>query len=804
MIERGEVEYMSVEENATQEQLTDSSEGYIFAGGPQDFSNEVPQDDATGRICRWEEDGMTVIRTNARTAPGCHNNCGLLVYVKDGKIDHIEGDPENPHNQGRLCLRCLAAKEMVYNPKRIVYPMRRAREDRGLDKWERISWDEALDIIYDEMTRIIEEFGAHTIFVHQGTGRDINGYTPIFAYTFGTPNSGMGMLAGQSCYAPRFFSTSLKCGDFFICDYSQFFPDRYDDPRWTPPGCIMIWGNNPVVANSDGTLGHWIVECMKRGSKVLCVDPKLTWLAAKADVWVQLRPGTDIALCLGMCKYIVDNGLVDSEFVENWTYGYDEWVESLAEYTPEKVAEICWIDPEDVVNAAKLVGEAESACLQWGVALDHQTEGFVVGMACFDLLACTGNFEKPGAMVTARPCFGVGETWMPGVDFFEEIPPQPWAAPEYMRMNYNYTPLVAMSAVAPDMEIDAMFTEDPFPVKAVWLETCNTIANMGPESDRLMEGLQRTEFNVVVDLFMTPTAMATADIFLPACTFFERIGLTGHQPYQLGAIQQCIEPVGESKSDMQILMYVMDKFFGADKLPWKDRDDIEGFFNYILRRAPFTYEEMRERTWAYPQFEYDKLAKGMIRADGGAGFNTAYGRYNFYTSAMESFGFSPLAGFQEVQEGPVSTPELYEEYPLILVTGVRRWGLFHSEHRQSPSMRQLHPHAISSMNSKTAAKYGLSNGDRILIENIYGSCTQHFEIDDRIKDDVIYSDHGWWYPERDQGDGTFFGVMEENINKLLPARPGATGLGCSYKSQLCRVKKVPEDYVVEFPANVQH
>lgn len=158
----------------------------------------------------------------------------------------------------------------------------------------------------------------------QGTGRDINGYGPMLAQYLGTPNYGMGFLSGQACYAPRLFSTSLKAGDMFVCDYSQFFPDRYDDPRFEVPEYVMVWGNNPVVANSDGTLGHWIVECMKRGSKIICMDPKLTWLAGKAEFWFQLRPGTDCALALALSNIIIKEDLYDHEFVELWTYGFDE------------------------------------------------------------------------------------------------------------------------------------------------------------------------------------------------------------------------------------------------------------------------------------------------------------------------------------------------------------------------------------------------------------------------------------------------------------------------------------------------
>ena len=304
------------------------------------------QDDPTGRAWTWEEDGYTVIRSNARSGPGCHDNCGVLMYVKDGVLEKIEGDPENPYNQGRLCPRCLAFKEMLYHEDRLRYPMKRAKEDRGKNTFERVSWEEAYDIIEREMKKVIEAYGPEAIWVTQGTGRDINGYGPLMAQYFGTPNYGTGFLSGQACYAPRIFSTALKAGGLFICDYSQFFPDRYDDPRWTPPEYVLIWGNNPVVANSDGTLGHWIVESMKRGSKLIVMDPMLTWVAGKADVFLQVRPGTDAALALALCNVIIEEGLEDKEFVDLWCYGYDEFKEHVKKYTAAFAAETCGVDEE--------------------------------------------------------------------------------------------------------------------------------------------------------------------------------------------------------------------------------------------------------------------------------------------------------------------------------------------------------------------------------------------------------------------------------------------------------------------------
>lgn len=758
----------------------------------ENAQNATTQDDATGRQWTWEEDGMTVIRTNARTAPGCHENCGLLVYLKDGEIDHIEGDPDNPQNQGRLCLRCLAAKEIIYHSDRILHPMKRAKNLRGKDAWEQISWEEAYDLIYEEITAITDKYGAESIWVTQGTGRDINGYGPMLAQMLGTPNYGMGFLSGNACYAPRLFSTSLKVGDMMVCDYSQFFPDRYNDPRWEAPEYIMIWGNNPIVANSDGMLGQWVVDCMKLGSKIICMDPKLTWLAGKAEYWFQLRPGTDCALALAFSNIIIQEDLYDHEFVECWTYGFDEFAENVKEYTPKRVAEICGVPVEDIVSCAFALGNSKSACLQWGVAMDHTSEGFITGMAQFDLLALLGDFEKPGSMVVARPCFGVGSTWMSDVRAIDGLPAPENAAPGSRRMNDKFNGCRAMAAISQDEALEALETGKPYPIKCMWMQTNNPIANMGAEPQRILPALQATEFNVVVDLFMTPTAMACADVFLPACTFVERPGITGHQPYQLGAVAQCIEPLGECKSDQQIIYEIGQRFHGKDKVPFNSQEE---FYDYCLESSPFTYEQIKERTWAYPKFEYYRYKTGKLRPDGQPGFNTDTGRYNFWSISMSNMGYKPLASYEEPPESPISSPDLFKDYPFILTTGARRWSLFHSEHRQAPTMRSIHDCPQVMINPDDARTIGVKDGDWVTISNKFGSCREKVEISPRIKRGVVSADHGWWFPERKdhaEDDGTedgLFGVMQSNINKLLPMRPGKTGLGNSYKSQLCKIEK---------------
>ena len=483
---------------------------------------------------------------------------------------------------------------MLYHEDRLKYPMKRAREDRGKNTFERCSWEEAYDIIEREMKKVIETYGAKSIWVTQGTGRDINGYGPLLANYFGTPNYGTGFLSGQACYAPRLFSTALKSGSIFIADYSQFSADRYDDPRWEAPEYILVWGNNPVVANSDGSLGYWVVESMKRGSKLIVMDPVLTWLAGKAEIWFQLRPGTDTALALALCHQIAEEGLEDREFVDLWCYGYDEFKEHLKKYTPAWAAEVCGVDEDLIIEAARKIGNARACALQWGVALDHTSEGFVAGMACYDLMAMTGNFEKPGTMIAGTFPYGMSVSWQPKESVWRGCTPP---VNQDETMNDDYPALKAMAAISPDMLLKALETGEPYPIKAMFMIQNNAIANMGAAPQRILPALQGTDFNVMVDLFLTPTALACADVLLPAACFAERMGITGHQPYNIGSIVQAVEPLGECKSDQRIIWEIGHRFVDDEYKKW---DDEESFYNYLLRKTGFTWEDLKERTWAYP------------------------------------------------------------------------------------------------------------------------------------------------------------------------------------------------------------
>lgn len=730
---------------------------------------------------RYTEDGLKVTRGSAWTGPGCHLGCGVLLYTDENdRLVKVEGDPENPFNEGRLCARCLALTECVYNKDRLLYPMKRAREDRGKDKWERISWDEALDLIADTFIRIRNEYGPERISFYQGTGRDIANAITRLTWAYGSPNYLFGM-SGMSCYLPRVAGCFATTGAFWVGDYSQQFAKRYKDPRWKRPEVILLWGNNPVVSNSDGLYGHWVVDCMKMGTKIIAVDPRRTWLASKAENFCQLRPGTDAALAMGMLNVIIEEELYDKEFVDEWCYGFEELAERVSQFTPEKVEEITWVPAQDMIDAARTFARAENAIMQWGLAVDTTKEALPACHAITALFAITGNVDNPGGMIVPPSILYCAGGW--GNNLIDpEVAKKRIGLDKYPLLNMGF------QVASTDELMKTYETGEPYEMKAAWLQTTNPLACTMPDVERTMKGFQNLEFIVVVDLFMTPTAMALADVVLPAAAYPEHDGLRAGDGVQRGEVINKVTQVGEVKSDMEINM-LLGKRLNPDAYPW---NDVAEMFSSILIEggAGMDFHELQENAPAYVPFEYYKYRTGKLRADGQPGFETPSGRIELWSNFYNSAGLDPLPYFEEPSPGPRSTPEMLDEYPLVLTTGARNWTLFHSENRQMPHLRAAHPDPIVQMNPATAAKYGVKHGDWVWVENHLGRCKRRVEETPILDERIISTDHGWWYPEADPEN--LYDVRELNVNNLVQYIPGKSGFGSNYKTLLCKVYKCEE------------
>lgn len=729
---------------------------------------------------KYQEGEYTVTRGSAWSGPGCHLGCGVLLYTdKEGKLVKVEGDPENPFTEGRLCARCLAVPEMVYNEDRLLYPMKRAREHRGLDKWERISWDEAYDLVVDNLSAIREQYGAESVAFIHGTARDIAPWQSRLAWSYGSPNY-TGFLSGNSCYLPRVAGAVATTGSFWVADFAQQYADRYDHEGWKVPEVAFIWGNNPLKSNSDGLFGHWVIDCMKLGMEVVVIDPRMTFLGSKAKLYVPIRPGTDAALALAMLNVIISEDLYDHEFVSCWCYGFEELAESVADCTPEWAAEICWTPVEKIYEAAHILAEAKPATLQWGLAVDLTKESLPAGQAIMALFQITGNINIPGGLVPPPEILAYSGGW--GRD---QLPPEQ----EEKRLGLDRFKLLQLGfkQSSPDVLIDTVETGVPYEIHAAQFQTSNGMCCMGADPKRVEAAFKKLDFIWAVDLVMTPTIMALADVVMPACTFPERNGIRVGDGPQRGEVINKVISVGECKSDAEINLTV-GKRLAPDSWPW---ETVEEMLTENLKPTGYTFEELREIAPVYLPFEYDMHKTGKMRRDGNVGFQTMTGRIELWSTFYNSAGLDPLPYFEEPKPGPGSTPELVEEYPLVLTTGARDWGYFHSEHRQVKRLRQLHQDPQIEVHPIMLEQLGLHDGDWVWMENPYGRAKARVKSTPILFDPrVVSSDHGWWLPEADPEN--LYDMHDYAVNNLMIWEPGKSGFGTNYKSSVCKLYKVED------------
>ena len=756
-----------------------------------EYNNEYNRDRYPKEL-HWKEGDLTATRTTMWSGPGCHEGCQVIFYTdEDGKLVKVEGDPNSPFNQGRLCMRCLELPELVNHESRLRYPLKRAGE-RGEDKWERVTWDEAYDLIEEKVRQFQRESGPESIISMIGTGRNVSQAIAHNQYAnFGGPDLTLCFLSGDSCMLPRTALCYVVMGNQWVADMSQFRPDRYEnDPEWQIPECIVIWGTNPVVCNSDAFLGHWIVEAMKRGSELVAIDPQLTWIASKARHWLRLRPGTDAALALGMLNVIIEEDLVDHDFIDKWTYGFEALAERVADYPPAKVAEICWIEEEDLVEAARFYAKAHPSTIQWGLAVDMSKIGTQTAHAIACLAGVTGNIDNPGGNILIDQASGLEFSYNSGIETLKEgMKEKRLGNSKYNLKKYGFSASSQSDAILEAIETGLDEKGDPRPVRMLWIQSANPIANMGQDAPRLYRAMKKVDFICVVDLFKTPYAVACADLLLPCAMSNERDCIrVWFDPMR--SLTKC-STFFEAKEDEQIMIDLGHRLAPELWPEWvkEPRDYMN--WRMQLGNVGFTMEDLEQKYHGmhYADFRYFKYEKGLLRPDGQPGFMTPTGRYEFYITLFDSWGVDPLPFYEEPPTSPVATPALAEEYPLVLTTGKRSFEFFHSEWRQADTTsRELHPVPFFDIHPETAAQYGVAEGQWTWIENQMGKCRQVARFDDTLDPRVISTEHGWWFPEQEAAEPSLYGVFDCNPNNLIPmCENGPSGYGAPIKCGMAKV-----------------
>ncbi len=701
-----------------------------------------------------------IVRT---VCQGCHPECGVLVHVENGKIVRIEGDPSHPMNRGFLCVKGREYHRFVYHPDRLKYPLRRAGA-RGEGKWERITWNQALSEIAGKLTEIKEKHGPAAIATCHGTGpRASSASTRVLGSALCTPN--VVSTDNHICYVPSVVAEECTIGQSVMMERG---------PDYLPAKCIMVFGGNPVVSHPPR--GMEILEAKRNGAKLIVVDPRHIPLAQRADLWLQIRPGTDLALALGMMNIIINEKTYDKEFVDKWCYGFDRLREHVKEYPPEKVAEITWIPAEKIREAARLYATTKPAVLHHRVAVEHNINSTQTNRALAMLIALTGNIDVKGGNLISQA--------ISGFKSFRSLASD--KAFKEQRIGSKQFPLISgpeakSSFVHAGLAIEAMLTGRPYPLKALYSAGGNPVVNI-QDSRRVWQALKNLDLHVVVDFFMIPSA-EIADYVLPAAMWPEREECCANMYMNyISARQKAIEPLFECWDDLKIAIELV------KRVPWSNREvlpwnSIEEYNEWTVQEMGMTFDQFKEKGCVVVPARYKKYEE--------TGFDTPTRKVELYSTIFEKYGYDPLPTFKEPPESPVSTPEITKDYPLILITGSRYITYVHSEGRQIASLRRLVPDPEIEMHPDTARKEGIEDGDWVWVETPRGKNKRvqlRAKLTSGIDPRVVHAAHGWWFPEKPAPE---HGCFDSNINVVLSFDPPWEPICGSVPTRgtLCRVYK---------------
>jgi anaerobic selenocysteine-containing dehydrogenase len=702
------------------------------------------------------------IKTSCRS---CHGGCGVLVTVEGGIIAGIEGNPEWP-TRGTMCSKGLASVQHINNTNRVRYPLKR-KGKRGEGKWERITWEKALETIASKMKDSRAEYGANSIAIGQGTSRGYMPYIVRLKNSIGTANW---VSTGSVCFFPRLAVFGLSVGSRLYCDYHGWGGEF--------PKTQIMWGKQLEYTNADGEMGVWFLDSLDRAKNLIMVDPRATALTGRANLWLQLRPGTDAALALGMMNVIINEGLYDKGFVANWTHGFDQLRDRVRDYPPGKVAEITWIPEDKIIKAARMFATDTPGCIQVGEPVEASNNSTQNLRAIICLLAITGNIERPGSMM-----IWVHPKIHPMKQFAFEL-----AIPEENRKNAvggDEFRLYAQDAGHADTVFHQL-KEGRAPIRLLHSHGGNFLLSLANTKD-VFAGLQNLEFLSVADLFMTPIA-EYADIVLPVAHWLEGDDIWDmHPAFYVTAVNKAVDPPGEAWPDNKILNEI-----GKRVAPEHWFKDVEEMLDYMVREAGMTWAEFKKKGFIaktgkdqpYYKYKTDYWRKG-------GGFDTPTGKVELYSTVLESLGYDPLPYYVEPNESHYSTPELAKEYPLILSTGGRPPYYFHSQYREIPWLRELQPYPTAQIHPETAEPLGIATGDWIWIETPRGRIKQVARLFNGMDPRVVIIQASWYYPEMPAPE---HGFMISNANMLtsneLPFDPACGS--SSLRALLCKVYKVEE------------
>ena len=668
----------------------------------------------------------------------CYHSCGTRVTVEDGRAIKIKGLESHPLNKGRLCPKGANALDVIYSPDRLKQPLKRVN-----GSFKEISWDRALDEIAEKLLRLKDAFGPQV--------------WGIFCGSIGVENLEMSTLVHllrSGFGSPNFFSVESICYRMRIRTRQMTF-GRY--PTEEPNSNLYIlWGHNPD--QSDFPLKFFLSANLKKGAKLVVIDPKRIPLADRADMYLRIRPGTDGALALSMMNVIVEESLYDRDFIEKHTTGFDKLKHHVRDYPPEWAAEITWVPADDIRKLARLFASTKGASIFQGTCTQDQTANGPQNSRAFSVLqAITGNINIPGGWVTSpAPRFG-----NPGFSLGGGEPLGSDRYPLFFDLWGRKAPYGVVTLVPESI---------PDKLKAFLVVGGNPLVSM-PDTNAFREAFSKLELLVVHDLFMTETAKA-AHYVLPACSHLEKWGVAYTYnvchciPY-LMLRKKCIEPQYGSWSEWRFLTELADRMGLEDNFPWKSEEE---FVTFMLEPTGLSYDYLfntKPEGAFYAEKKYE-VPEGLFR--------TPSGKIEIYSDTLKKAGFDPLPAYLEPERGPMRGDKAFrEQYPLILSVGNRNLYYTHSQQRGVKALKAIYPEALAEVGPETAKTYGIEDGDPVLVESNRGRVKMKARVDERVAEGIVLVPHGWG------GDANGNLLTDVNCREPIMGYPDQKSLQCSIR-----------------------
>jgi anaerobic selenocysteine-containing dehydrogenase len=690
---------------------------------------------------------MTTTQVRAACPLDCPDTCALLVTVEDGVATAVKGDPDHPTTAGVLCTKVSRYTERTYHEDRLLHPLKRVGK-KGEGKFERISWDEALEIIAAKLKPIAERAPE-----------------AVLPYSYcGT----MGLIQGESMSSRFFNKIGASLLDRTICAMAGATGYKYtiggsvgtDMEQFQNSKLLIIWGGNPIASN----LHFWTraQEAKRHGAKLIAIDPYRSLTAEKCHQHIALLPGTDSALALGLMHVLIKEDLLDHDYITQYTLGFEELKQRAAEWTPERTAQTCGITVEEVVDLARLyggmakAGEPVAIRTNYGVQRVHGGGMAVRNIACLPALVGAWRHAAGGVQLSSSGSFPTNKPKLQRTDLLKKIPRT-----------------INMTTIGDDLLRPASAAFGPA-VEAVIVYNSNPLA-VAPDSDKVMRGFLREDlFTVVLEHFQTDT-VDYADIVLPATTQLEHLDAhTSYGHLYMMANNAAIAPMGEAKPNTEIFRLLAAKM-GFDDDCFKDSDDqlaAIAFNAQDARALGFDWDALKQKGWQKLNMPDAPFAHG--------GFPTPSGKCEFYSAQMEKDGLDPLPAYVAPYESAASNPELAARYPLAMISPPAR-NFLNSTFVNVKSLRSAEGEPHLDIHPDDSAARGIVQGDMVRIFNDRGSFVAKARVTDKARAGLVVGLSVWWKKLATDG---------KNANEVTSQQLTDMGRAPTFYDTLVQVERV--------------